>query len=91
MQTYLKLTVDGLVQNQDKWYGQTHKPVFRGISSTHFDPGEYKPNSIGFWPCFTSTSTDIQVAEYFSDYGNFSSPGDIENKDRVIFKIYLTS
>ena len=91
MRTYLKLTVDGLVQNKDKWYSQTHKPVFRGISSTHFDPNDYKQNSIGFWPCFTSTSTDIQVAEEFSDNGNFSSPGDIENKDRVIFKIYLTS
>ena len=89
MRTYLKLTVDGLVQNKNKWYSQTHKPVFRGVSSTHFDPKDYKTNSIGFWPCFTSTSTEIQVAGHFADQGNFSSPG--ENKDRVIFKIYLTS
>lgn len=58
------------------------------MGENNFKAADYKPSSIGYWPSFTSTSVDITVAEHFADERNVM--GVQKEKDRVIFKIYLT-
>lgn len=59
--------IEGDMTYGDKYaYKSIHKPVYRGINHSYVDHNNYKPNSIGFWPQFTSTTTDLSTANTFS-------------------------
>ena len=61
-----------------------HKPVWRGINSNFVNLDDYKPGTIGYFPGFTSTSKEKDVA-----FG--ISLGESLGNEPMVFKIYLSA
>ena len=80
----MSTVVDGLVSfSKEVSYKLIHRPIWRGISSQYVNFDDYKPNTIGIWPSFTSCTSEHQMAYDFSI-------GKSNGKDPLVFKIYLT-
>ena len=62
-----------------------HLPVYRGISGQRIKDSDYLPNSIGYWPTFSSTTTDKNVGISFAK--SMAKDGSYP----VMFEIYLSS
>ena len=65
-------------------YNTVHLPVYRGVNTKFINIDDYKPGTIGFWPGFTSTTEDYEVAKLFAVQASY-------DKEPTVFKIYLSA
>ena len=82
-----------IIQNQNKFghlysLQAVHLPVYRGLNPNGFKYSDYEPQSIGYWPQFTSTTKNMNTAKGFSRQ---SQKRDSFKGVFLIFKIYLCS
>jgi len=63
IQSYCATIVQGIQKYGPKLsYKMTHLPVYRGIPSKFVRDADYKTNSIGYWPTYSSTTKQEEIA-----------------------------
>ena len=66
-------------------YQTYHLPVYRGVSAQYIKDSDYTQNSIGFWPTFSSTTSELNIGLGFAS----SMAG--KDEQPLMFEIYLSS
>lgn len=67
----------------------THQPVWRGVPSKFVRDADYQVNSIGYWPTYSSTTKQEEIALQFSLVGSDAEKG--KPREAMVFEIYLNN
>lgn len=70
-------------------YKMCHQPVYRGVPAKFVRDADFQVNSIGYWPTFSSTTKQEEIALQFSLVGCDSAKG--ESRSAMVFEIFLSS
>ena len=68
-------------------YKNYSDPVFRGVSAKNIKLEDYELGSFGFWPAFSSTSSQDNIALRFA---KVTSAGPKQLEQQIVFQIYLS-
>ena len=89
IQSYCTTLIEGLnAHGPERKYQAYHKPVYRGVSAEFIKETDYIQGSIGFWPTFSSTSTDANIGYGFARQAARRLGADAIP---VVFEIYISS
>ncbi|TNV85109.1 hypothetical protein FGO68_gene17157 [Halteria grandinella] len=88
MQYYLSLVLQKFEIVAPKLcYKELEKPLYRGVALKYIDFQQYKLGQIGYFPGFTSTSKDLNVAIAFATGGGNNV---IQGGEYFIYEIFMT-